>query len=186
MAERLDPEVRRQRILGTAMSVLAESGYRGLTMAAVAAACSMSTPGLMHYYRDLSSLMIAVLEERDKQDRRTLAEAGVLDKVENAVEEVISTMLARPEAARLFAVLSGEAVDPSHPAHDYFLARNRVMVDALVAGCGDRYREPREMVACLIATLDGMQMHWLRDPENFDLRAQWARVERAILEAHLI
>ncbi|MFI0961341.1 hypothetical protein ACH4S8_08035 [Streptomyces sp. NPDC021080] len=37
-----------------------------------------------------------------------------------------------------------------------------------------------ELLHVLPAVLDGLQMHWLMDPERFDLRTQWALVADAL------
>ena len=55
MAQRLAPEVRRERILDTAMELLGEKGYRGLTMKTVAARCGLTAPAVTYYFKNMQT-----------------------------------------------------------------------------------------------------------------------------------
>ncbi|WP_061963040.1 TetR/AcrR family transcriptional regulator [Demequina aurantiaca] len=174
MAERLAPEVRRARILDTAMVIITEEGFRGLTMRSLARRCDMSAPGLMHYFADLPTLLMAVLEYRDRTDgERVVSERGGQLTARQLFDGVVGTMLARPEAARLFAVLEGEALAPDHPAHDYFQRRFDAIVEGAHPILAKEFADPDSFARRLFAILDGLQLHWLRDVDGFDLRAQW-------------
>lgn len=179
MAERLAPEVRRARILETAMDYFSEEGYRGLTMRGLARRCGMSAPGLMHYFPDMPTLLMAVLDYRDEQDRAAIEQQVDLEDPASAnmatiVERIVAQMAEDPQGARLFAMLQAESLDPSHPAHHYFLERSDALVAELALRIGTDVRDARAQAQRLIAILDGLQLSWLRDPDGFDLRAQWA------------
>ena len=68
MAQRLPPQVRRERILDTAVEMVAQQGYRGLTMKAVAERCGLTAPAVTYYFKDMQALLIAVLRRRDALD----------------------------------------------------------------------------------------------------------------------
>jgi len=61
LAQRLPPEVRRELILDTAMELIGEKGYRGLTMKTVAAHCGLTAPAVTYYFKDMQTLLLAVL-----------------------------------------------------------------------------------------------------------------------------
>ena len=80
----------------------------------------------------------------------------------------------------LFAVLSAEAGDPDHPAHDYFVRRYaatqvsfrdslQLALDAgILAPDVDVDHEART----LIALMDGLQIQWLIAPDAVDMAGE--------------
>ena len=77
----------------------------------------------------------------------------------------------------LFAVLSAEAADPAHPAHDYFVHRyeraRATMGDAL-RRAGDAHLlalgvDIDHQARALVALLDGLQIQWLLAPSEVDM-----------------
>lgn len=183
MAERLDPEVRRARIVATAMEVISDEGYRGLSMRGLAKRCGMSAPGLMHYFPDMPTLLMAVLERRDEIDGQAVDQAVRAHPGARALmDSIIDRMEANPKAAQLFAVLEAEAIDPSHPAHQYFLDRTQRVMRDIAGPLAGTFERPLEEARRLMAVLDGLQLSWLRDPQGFDLRTEWeALADRLIL-----
>ena len=174
MAERLDPEVRRARIMDTAMEVISEEGYRGLSMRALAKRCGMSAPGLMHYFPDLPTLLIAVLELRDERDGQAVDQAIQVQPGARAMmDSIIDRMVANPQGAQLFAMLEAEAIDPNHPAHQYFLDRTQRVMRDIAGPLSEEFDQPEQEARRLMAVLDGLQLSWLRDPDGFDLRTEW-------------
>jgi AcrR family transcriptional regulator len=182
MAERLAPEVRRARILDTAMAFIDAEGHRGLTMAELARRCDMSTPGLMHYFPDIDTLLVAVVHHRDERDIAALSSEagdGSAAPVRALLDAIVENIAERPRAAALFASVEADALDPAHPGHAYFRERAdglaRWLAEAL-GGDGELGLAQR-----VFATMDGLQLHYLRDPDGFDLRAQWAAAADALL-----
>ena len=171
MAERLQPAVRRERILAVALEVLSEQGYRGLTMKLVATRCGITSPGVTYYFRDRHALLMAVLERRDALDMDqflTPRPDGTVSG-DDIVAAVASALRERTEASRLHSVLAAEAIDSTHPAHDFFERRTERTVTFLARRLGDRYRDPLLVARALVAALDGVQSAWLRDPDRVDL-----------------
>ena len=87
---------------------------------------------------------------------------------------------------QLFATLSAEATDPSHPAHEYFttryeetVARYRTMCEGLhERGLLREGLDPEVAARTLIAVMDGMQIQWLYDPA-----VPMARVVREVADS---
>ncbi|WP_297082627.1 TetR/AcrR family transcriptional regulator [uncultured Demequina sp.] len=196
MALRLSPEVRRARIVETAMAIIDAEGHRGLTMAELARRCEMSTPGLMHYFPDIATLLVAVVQHRDERDRDTLEQRlgarpgegasgessdGAGPPARAVLDAIVDNIVERPWAAQLFAMVEADALDPAHPGHEHFRERAESLAAWLVASPGG----PDDLAGArrVFAAMDGLQLHFLRDPEGFDLRAQWAAAADALLPA---
>ncbi len=186
-------DVRRAAIVGVATEFFGQVGYRGATMVQIAAACGISRAGLLHHFATKESLLEAVLSERDRVDRERLdrAHTGPDDGLSDLSDLVA---LARhnstiPAIVNLFAVLSAEAGDPSHPAHDYFVRRYE-RSRARLEGALERVRasgqlasgvEPRAFAVELIALMDGLQVQWLLAPDRVDMAALLhRRIESAL------
>jgi hypothetical protein len=77
-----------------------------------------------------------------------------------------------PGLVQLYAQLSVEAVDPDHPAHDFFVARYETVRREFGGFIRDEQHAGRidpELDADLTATLfvaasDGLQTQWMLDP----------------------
>jgi AcrR family transcriptional regulator len=206
MGERSEPKTtprgqeRRAAIVQAAIPAFAQQGYRGASLASIAAAVNITQPGLLHHFPTKERLLqaviddlLAVLDERDHANcervHDELARGGlsVLDALSALVEHNATTR----ELVQLFTVLTGEAVSRDHPAHEHFAERyERVRQD--LAGEMRRGQEAGELrrdvdleviAQLLVAVLDGLQVQWLLDPEVDMQRAFDALAD--ILRAYL-
>src|SRR5437762_2821223 len=69
--------VRREQVLQAAMEAFATRGYRGASLASIAAEVGISQPGLLHHFPSKEHLLVGVLELRHEDDSaqvRALAE----------------------------------------------------------------------------------------------------------------
>jgi AcrR family transcriptional regulator len=175
----MTPDQRRAVILDTAMEIISEEGYKGLSLREVARRCGMSAPGVMHYFADMPTLLRALIEHRDELDRVALTELLAQESdLRRLLDAVVAYNVAHPRGAQLYAMVQAEALDPAHPARAYFEGRTARWVEQI-----QQHVDPgpaAELITVLPAVLDGLQMHWLMDPENFDLREQWAVVADAL------
>ncbi|MFG2944480.1 TetR/AcrR family transcriptional regulator [Streptomyces adustus] len=180
MATRMTPEQRRLFILDTAMDVISKEGYKGLSLREIARRCGMSAPGVMHHFPDMPTLLLALLHHRDDVDRTRLQ--GELEErhqdLRATLDAVVDYNARHPRRAQLYAMVQAEALDPAHPAHAYFDGRNSLYALSMREYTGTE--APAELLHVLPAVLDGLQVHWLMDPEHFDLRTQWAFVADAL------
>ncbi|WP_144018857.1 TetR/AcrR family transcriptional regulator [Demequina sp. NBRC 110056] len=180
MAGRMTPEARREWILDVALAVIDAEGHRGLTMAELARRCEMSTPGLMHYFPDLDTLLVALVRRRDERDDAAIDwERAVAEGPRALLDRTVENIVALPHAARLFAMVEADALDPSHPGHAYFRERAAMLEVGLAALLDGP--DPRRRARRIFAAMDGLQLHYLRDPEGFDMRAEWAATADALL-----
>lgn len=162
---------RRAAILEAAREVIAERGYRGTSLAAVAERVGLTQPGLLHYFPSKEHLLVAVLEARDRWDTAAFL-AGPSDSWRlSHLEQLVEYNAMRPGVVQTFTALVGESVTGGHPAREYFVERyahaRARLADLLRAEFGDRLaggRTPEQVAPLLIAVLDGLQTQWLLDP----------------------
>lgn len=168
---------RRAEIIQAATEVIAERGYRGATLAAVAERVGLTQQGLMHYYPTKEALLVAVLEARDQWDMASAALHGRSWPLE-VVANLVDYNATRPGIVQAFTVLVGDSVTEGHPAQAYF--RNRYAhvreggAEALRAEYGDRLPgglTPERAATLLAAVMDGLQVQWLLDPDAVDMPA---------------
>jgi AcrR family transcriptional regulator len=168
-------EDRRAEIIQAALEVIAERGYRGASLSAVAERVGLTQQGLLHYFPAKEALLIAVLEARDQWDMASAALHGTawpLEMLANLVEYNAT----RPGVVQVFTVLSGDSVTDEHPARTYFEDRYRWVragaVESLRAEYGDRLPgglTPEQAAPLLVAVMDGLQLQWLLDPDSVDM-----------------
>lgn len=174
-------ERRRAEIVQAAFEAFGTLGYRTASLVQIAADCGVSRAGLVHYFPTKEALLAAVLDERDRAGNVAFFEGadvesdGVayLSRLVRLVEHNASV----PGMVRLFAVLSTEASDPDHPAHDYFVARYARLRHEFRHAFEVLHRQgqlragvdPEGLDAELIALMDGLQVQWLLDPTQVDM-----------------
>jgi AcrR family transcriptional regulator len=180
---RLPAAERRRQILEMTTKLIAERGFWGLSMQDVADGCGLTVPGMLHHVGSKDSLLVAVLEYRDEQDARSLAEklgrpahrlwADGRITLAEVCDAVVRRNAEQPEIVRLFAVLEAESLAPGHPAHAYFRTRQRRTLEEFAALAEGAVADPRELAAQVVAMMDGLQIQWLREPDTVDLVAAW-------------
>ncbi|POX36081.1 TetR family transcriptional regulator [Streptomyces sp. Ru73] len=180
-------EDRRAAILRAALEVIAERGYRGATLSAVAERVGITQQGLLHYFPTKEALLVAVLEARDAWDTgggtRQPGEPWPLELYSSLVE--YNAM--RRGVVQTFSALLGESVTEEHPARDFFTHRYTAVraaaADSLRAEFGDRLPgglTPEEAAPLLVAVMDGLQYQWLLDPGAVDMPAAFRALLRLL------
>ncbi|MFI6086981.1 TetR/AcrR family transcriptional regulator [Streptomyces sp. NPDC051218] len=171
MATRARSEERRAEILRAALEVIAERGYRGASLGAVAERVGLTQQGLLHYFPTKDALLVAVLEARDQWDAVPTSEIR-LDLLGSLVE--YNAM--RPGIIQTFSALLGESVTDGHPAREYFTERYGRVRENFAAVLRTEYGDrlpggltPEAAAPLLVAVMDGLQYQWLLDPESVDM-----------------
>lgn len=173
MARRLTPEARRAEIIAVAQAAIASEGYQALSLREIARRCGMSAPGVMHYFPDMPSLLEAVLDHRDETELaaflpRNDPSASLLGLLEAARKYYA----AHAEATRSFDLLEAEALDPRHPAHDYYVKHNERTLERLRPQIEREYEDAEHVIQVLAILLDGTRVRRLREPET-----NWAETD---------
>jgi AcrR family transcriptional regulator len=176
-------QVRRERILNAALLEFAEHGYRGTSMARIAARAEISETGLRHHFPSKDELLVEILQNRDRVDNeRWEAEGspqGIADLEHTA--RIVEHNSRIPDLVRLFTAMTGEAVTAGHPAAPWAVQRYRElrkgMADGLRGGiAAGEYRadvDVDQLARQIIAVMDGLQLQWLLDPEEVDMAADF-------------
>lgn len=171
MNARVRGEERRAEIVRAALEVIAERGYRGASLAAVAERVGLTQQGLMHHFPTKDALLVAVLQERDRWDAVPDSRWRV-----DLLAALVEYNAMRPGIVQTFSALLGESVTDGHPARAFFSERyTRVrasMAETLRAEYGDRLPNgltPERTAPLLVAVMDGLQYQWLLDPASVDM-----------------
>lgn len=175
---RVRGDIRRKRILSTAVEVFGEQGYRGTSLREIARRVGISDAGLLHHFGSKTGLLAATIAERDDRDRerREDSEASGVTFVDTMREQVARNAES-PGLVALHVVLSAEATDPQHPAHESFRERYRHLRhqdDSAFARLQEEGRlrddlDPRRVGQLVTAMMDGLQLQWLLDPQEVDM-----------------
>ena len=186
MSERSEPtsttprgDRRRAEILAAATTLFARDGFRGVSIASVASVVGLTEAGVLHHFPSKAKLLLAVLEERDREAARDAGgrsdRAGL--RVFPSLEALVERNIETPELVSLFTVLVGEAAaSDGHPAHEHFAERYRRIGGGVrdLLEMGKASGEIAAEVDCdivarlLLAMMDGLQIQWLLDPD-FDM-----------------
>lgn len=176
-------ERRRAQIIQAAFRAFGAVGYRNTSMLQLAADCGVSRAGLLHHFPTKESLLEAVLEQRELRDGETFfPPVEARDGLEffAGLVRLVAYNQANPGIVNLFAVLSAEATDPTHPAHGYFVARYERARVSIQLGIDDLAArkllrdnvDPSDLAVDLIALMDGLQIQWLLAPDRVDMPAR--------------
>ncbi|UQE76250.1 TetR/AcrR family transcriptional regulator [Gordonia sp. PP30] len=174
-------EARREQIISEALRVFAEHGYRNASAAEIAERCGLSQPGLWHYFPNKDALLTAALAHRDQNDLARFGHDLPL-RGADGLRRLVTLIEAKeqaPDLVRLFTVVAGESVTVDHPARDWAVRRHRTMrlhaAAALEGGVANgEFRSGIDIPAIasqVVATIDGLQLQWLLDPEEIELAA---------------
>ena len=174
---------RREAILAAANELFAAQGFRGASLAAIAARVGLSEAGVLHHFPSKEHLLLELLDLRHERDgeriERMVAEhPGLLD----ALLALCRDNQRSPGLVRLFTILAAESVDADHPAHDWTVERYAGLRARLKERLGEEQRAGRvraDLDAAVVATqilamFDGLQLQWLLAPDEVDMPAVFA------------
>ena len=195
----LSGEESRAKAVAVATELFATAGFKGTSVAAVAAKTGLSQSGLLHHFPSKAALLAAVLEERDREDGDFLT-GTTTPPLGWAAFDSLTALVARnstrPHLVGLFVRLAAEATEPSHPAHawvqQHYASMRTWLTEAVRTGqergeiAADAPVET--LVRTTIAVIDGLQQQWLLQPEEVamaaefeaftdTLRARWSTVD---------
>ncbi|PJM74506.1 AcrR family transcriptional regulator [Bifidobacterium simiarum] len=172
---------RRTRILNAAVEHFGTLGYYGTSLQKIATSVGLTKAGVLHYVGSKEGLLRLVLTEMYDQETNEL-----LRECANQPRPLIAAMFRanvainakRPNLVHMFSTLSAEALDPNHPAHDYFAQRERDGVEQAmkVNWAVPEGIDPAEVMLAGFSMMDGVQLRWLRKPGQ-DFQTMWAQCE---------
>jgi AcrR family transcriptional regulator len=153
---------RRREIIAAAAELFGESGYTHSSMRELAKRVGLSQALLLHYFSDKEDLLVEVLNLRDASVADYLADTAESD-VATRSREVARHSAEHEGLTSLYIALSAEAIDPNHPAHEYFVDHYRAAQKQTREPGVEADRPPAgvspDVVAALgIAVMDGLQI----------------------------
>jgi AcrR family transcriptional regulator len=171
---------RREEILNAAYELIREHGHHAVTMKAVADAINVTEPALYYHFPTRDELFVEVLRFRDDQSRtnEVRAHPGYDAMIENMRHAQL-----QPWLMALYSEFAARAIDPGHPAHEFFIdhyqALRAVAVEAMDAWLGEGHDvdavEAERIMLEVAAAADGLQSRWLVS-RDFDIADHIASV----------
>jgi AcrR family transcriptional regulator len=175
-------EMRRAALLDAATAIFARDGYSGASMKDVAQLAGITTVGLLHHFPNKEALLNALLERRDERVVSRFSELTMEMTLEGFVRFVrMSMSFSIQDAAECQAamVLNTESLSELHPAFGWYKTRFHITheharghLKALVeAGEVRRDVEVNALAQEIFSVMDGLQIQWLRAPEEVNVMA---------------
>jgi AcrR family transcriptional regulator len=182
----------RDRIIEAALRAFAARGYRGTAIDAIAGEAGVTRQGLLHHFPSKVHLLIAVLEQRDEEDK---AHAENVAGTDARIDDVLNAVMhhtAKPERdhlGRLFTILSAESIDADHPAHEHFRDRYRAAREGFAAWFEAAQADgsmidtipPEQLAAIVVAVMDGLQMQQHLDEQPLAIEETFAALLRVLV-----
>lgn len=175
---------RRAEILATTERLVIERGHTALTMAMVAEALGITHAALYHHFAGKDVLLVELLRHRDATAPERALAPDLIAALTAGVQHSVQT----PGTVALMADFASRAIDPQHPAHEYFSDRYTRVAATLAegirrgqaAGTFHDQVDPEHLAVVLLGAIDGLQTQWLVNPD-LDLpgavRALFALIE---------
>lgn len=158
---------RREEILESALDVIATRGYQNASLKQIAEVVGVTPAALLHYFGSKEELLTEVLRKRDEQEGRDPQHLDPGD-AKALFLDVVRRNTRTPGVVELFSRLAVDAVDPAHPAHDFFLERSERLRETITASFEtdtDRRAvlDPETTARVVQAVADGLQLQWMID-----------------------
>ncbi len=177
---------KRGEILDVAFDLFSRQGYDRTSVREIARAVGLSQAGLIHHFSSKEELFVEVLRRRSEENIRDFAVSDPVDTLV-AIQRHNRDV---PGLVRLYATLSAESTDTSHPAHDFFGERYAKIRAELAEGVRaaqdageiDAELDPEAIARILLAAADGLQVQWLHDPTTDmaeEIRLLWRVIRRS-------
>lgn len=186
---RESPAIRRALIVDEAIRFIGERGYNGFTVQALAEQCGLSNAGLLYYFGSKDQLLISLLDEVERRETENVAPLATVQaegddlsvRTFQILRTIVKGFVDRPEIGRFALVLQSEALDRSHPAHEWFSIREKAVLKLFTQLAAPLVEDPASCARQLVALMFGLEQQWIRADQDFDLLAEWEKAVRIIL-----
>ncbi|MET0123915.1 TetR/AcrR family transcriptional regulator [Pseudomonas caspiana] len=175
-------EMRRTALLDAATVIFARDGYSSASMRDVAALAGITTVGLLHHFPNKEALLAALLERRDQRVTSRFRDLTTELTLTGFLKFLrLSMGFSIEDAAECQAsmVMNTESLSHAHPACSWHKERFHLTHDharghltALIeAGEIRADIDIKAMAQEIFSVMDGLQIQWLRSPEEVDVMA---------------
>ncbi|TCM20731.1 TetR family transcriptional regulator [Novosphingobium sp. PhB165] len=190
---REDAAVRRAQIIDEAIRQIGQIGSRGFTIQGLASKCGISNAGLLYYFGSKDGVLMALIDEIERREEVIVAPLVAATKKSSgngkdaylAMVRLLRRIIERyreiPELGRFLIILQTDAMDPAHPAHDWFLARAEETETLFAQLLQSWAEDPEETARICYALIFGLARRWYDKPESFDLGATLENTIRALV-----
>ncbi|SCC01423.1 transcriptional regulator, TetR family [Bifidobacterium bohemicum] len=196
-SQKMTKDERRLSILRTASSLISNYGFWGLTIRDVAEAEHITEAGVLYHFGSKEKLLSEVVKYNDLLVSSDIAKQLNIDEPLNEIAVIgtkypvgirdltIATAKVnakRTEFVRLYTLLQAESLNEHHPAHEFFLNRERRVLHEYTMACErDGAEDPAETARQVLAAMDGLQFRWLHDIDGMDFVEEWRKILELIL-----
>ena len=175
---------RRAAILDAAVASFGRLGYYGTSIQRIADEVGLTKAGILHHVGSKEGLLELALTEMYDRDTLAIMAETIRDERPSIAamwRKVVAFNNQRPRLVHMFSTLSAEAIDPDHPAHDYFAAREHDIVSTAlnINWAVPEGVDVERLMKAGFAMMDGIQLRWLRTPGQ-NLNELWADCEDAL------
>jgi len=184
-------EMRRAALLDAATLVFARDGFSNASMKDVAVLAGITTVGLLHHFPNKGALLSALLERRDSRVTSRFADLTTemtLDGFIRFLEMSMGFSVENAAECQASMLLNTESLSPAHPAwswhkerfhltHDHAQGHLKVLIDA-----GEIRADinVKALAQEIFSVMDGLQIQWLRSPEDVDVKAVFGNYVRRL------
>lgn len=160
---------RRAEILDAAFLVFSRNGYNASSVNQIAKSVGLTQTGVLHHFSGGKiALLMAILEARDASSASILEALAGRELLAGLVE-VSRHQADQRGVVQLYRNVSTEAIDPEHPAHEYFDTRIRRITDTIEVAFAQVKSEgglrpgvdPRRAALRTLAMTEGLETVWL-------------------------
>ena len=163
---------RRQAILDSTLEVFSQLGSRRASMTAIARHVGVSPALLQYYFSTREDLLQQVITEWDHDNARRGEGLTHFADWLKAIRH--NTRI--PGLIHLYMTAVVEATDPDHPHREFYAQRYEGLTPEIVeeirnqqrSGNVDPGADPARIARILLATIEGLQIRWLHEPD-FDM-----------------
>jgi TetR/AcrR family transcriptional regulator, transcriptional repressor of aconitase len=163
---------RRAEIVRAASASFAEHGYERASLRDIAARANVTHAALLRHFATKDDLLLAALAQRDADDA-DLARSIMQSQVprERVLSGILQEEFAHPEHLRNWLAITIAATNPTHPAHDFFIARRERMRQHFTSKRLATTQDSDELsaadkVTMVLAMIDGLRIQFLLDPDR--------------------
>ena len=163
---------RRQAILESTLEVFSTLGSRRASMSAIARHVGVSPALLQYYFSTREDLLQEVITAWDRDNNRRGEGLTHFADFLHAIRHNMQI----PGLIHLYMTAVVEATDPDHPNREFYVQRYEGLTPEIVqevrnqqaAGNVDPEADPERIARILLATIEGLQIRWLHQPD-FDM-----------------
>ena len=178
---------RRQQILDSLVSLLAQRGVDRASLRSVGQAAGVSHTALRHYFSSRDELLV---EAYRTHEARAAVDVPAADQsAVGLIVEAAERNRSIPGLVELYATLTTDALQEQHSVtREFIRGRFRSLRAGLAARIESAQRagtvaagiDPLDAAALVIAASDGLQIQWLLDPATVDVGRSLSILERLL------